>query len=303
MKKFAVFCFAGIAALVLASGVFAQTPSVRGQSLNGSTGLFSIPSGRIGWDRSSDLGLDFSFHSIINTDDGIRTAYIPALTASLFKWVEVSLAYDIQPDIDVLKTSGKNKTGKNDDLLFGFKVQMPTNIKNPKNPAIALGTNIQFINCPDDDNDTGLQYRYNAYQPYLAATYAGTFFNMPAETTVVIGKTLYSGGPANNSDIDFGMGFDLVLFPDVFENFVHWIIDFANFNYSDNAWPNGLVHASGSSWYRGILNTGLRIDLGQLPALKKSKFVIDVIFNDLFDHENRSFTVGGTFGFLVLDAK
>jgi hypothetical protein len=306
MKKYVLFFALIIFALAAGQAVFAQTSSLKAQSLNGSTGLFSIPSGRIGWERSSDLGLDVGYRVIIN-EDGL--ANIPALTVSLFKWVEFSAAFDIQHDIDVYNyRDAKWIDMKNDDLLFGLKVQLPTNIKNPKNPAIALGTNIQLINIADDDADTRRIFNYNAFQFYAAVTYAGTFFKMPAETTVVMGKTIYSGGPKNNSDIDFGMGFDLILFPDVFKSFVHWIIDYANFDYSDNSWPNRLDHRTGPAWYRGIMNTGLRIDLAQIPSLHKMKFNVDLIFNDLFDDTKswsggRSFTVAAMFGLSALDAK
>jgi hypothetical protein len=299
--KYLFFLF--VAAAVLIPALDAQEQRLRGISLNGSTGLYSIPTGRIGWERDSDLGLDFAYHAIIN-DDG--TAHIPSVTLSFFKWVEFSAAFDIQPDIlkDVLYWNGLQvyrETPKNDDLLFGIKLQLPTNIKNSANPALALGTNIQVINVSDEDENTlpKLDFTYTAFQIYAAATYAGTFFTMPAETTVVIGKTLYSGID-NNSDIDFGMGFDLILLPNVFQRYVHWIIDFANFDYSDNSWPNALLYRTGSPWYRGILNTGLRFDLGAIPALSKFKFLIDVVFNDLFDNENRSFTIGGAFGISIL---
>jgi len=241
------------------------------------------------------LGLDLGYRAIINEDG---TAHIPTITLSLFKWVEISGVFDIQPDI---KIPQKTAPQKNDDLLFGLKVQLPTNAKNPSNPAVALGSTLQLINFIDDDRNTNIIYNYTAFQFYVAATYAGSFFNMPAETTVVIGKTAYASGPRNNSNIDFGMGFDLVLFPDVLGNYVHWVIDFANFDYSDNAWRNGLYHnVGGPSWYRGVLNTGFRIDLASIPSLNKYKFVIDVAFNDLFDEGYRSFTVGVVFGIPLL---
>jgi hypothetical protein len=302
MKKCFYLSFLLAAALVFIPAAAAQTSSLKGQSFNGSTGLYSIPSGRIGWERSSDLGLDFGYRAIINENG---TAHIPSVTVSLFKWVEFSTAFDIQPDFNVWKNiiPPRWENQKNDDLLFGIKVQLPTNVKNSKNPAIALGTNIQVINLADDDSRTNREYCYTAFQFYAAATYAGTFFTMPAETTVVMGKTIYAGID-NNSDIDFGMGFDLILFPDVFKNFVHWIIDFANFDYSDNSWPNNLNHGNGSAWYRGILNTGLRIDLAAIPALSKFKFAVDLAFNDLFDGQEhgrgRSFTVGAVFGVPIL---
>ncbi|MDR1318062.1 MAG: hypothetical protein LBJ90_00425 [Treponema sp.] len=301
MKK-TVFCVLLLAVfLVSMPKAEAQTQSLKGISLNGSTGLYSIPSGRIGWERSSDLGLDFGYHAIINGDG---TAHVPTATISLFKWVEISTAFDIQPDDDYRywdENVSKKRTAKNDDLLFGFKVQLPTNTKNPSNPAVALGTNIQLINFTDNDNHAYApeNFVYTVFQFYAAATYAGTFFTMPAETTVVVGKTLYADAE-NNSDIDFGMGFDLILLPDVFQSFVHWIIDFANFDYSDNSWPNKLARGSGPPWYRGILNTGIRLDLANIPALSKFKFVVDVVFNDLFDDDNRSFTVGAVFGIPIL---
>ena len=310
MKKMVtVFVFM---VLVFAGTSAAGAQSLKGQSLNGSTGLFSIPSGRIGWERSSDLGLDFGYRAIINKGG---TAHIPSFAISLFKWVEFSAAFDIQPDFNYQYTQDSkwyDEGQKNDDLLFGIKVQLPTNAKNEKNPAVALGTNIQLINVADNDENIQPQanFHYTAFQFYIAVTYAGTFFTMPAETTVAFGKTVYAGGIDNNSDIDFGMGFDLILFPDVFKSFVHWIIDFANFDYSDNSWPNVLYHNSGPAWYRGILNTGVRIDLAQIPPLNKFKFALDLVFNDLFDasgsnrgSRGRSFTVGAVFGVSILDAK
>ena len=257
----------------------------RGQSMSGATGLFSIPSGRLGWEKPNDFALDFGYRAIINNDLGI--AHIPALTMSLFSWVEISTAFDFQPKID------RNKDEKNDDLLLGLKIRLPTNAST----AIAIGGNFQFLNI---DNDHYLNY--NAYQPYIAITYPGTFFKMPAETTIVFGKTFYSSiehvPHPNNSNIDFGMGFDIILFPDALKNLLHWIIDFSNFNYSDNAWPNTSYYHTNSVW-RGILNTGLRIDLSSIPELNSYKFLIDVIFNDLFDEGSRSFTTGIVFGFSI----
>jgi hypothetical protein len=282
--KIIIFTTLLSAALVCVPVINAEgNAPLKGQSMNGSTGLYSIPSGRIGWERSADLGLDFGYHVVINNDHGI--AHIPTIAVSLFRWVELSAAVDFQPEI---KIAGEKQ--KNDDLLFGIKVTLPTAINDFTNPAIALGCNMQFINIDNDD------FRYCAFQPYAAITYAGTFFNMDAEITVVFGKTAYTAGPVNNTDIDFGMGFDLILFPDVFRKTVHWIVDFANFGYSDNSWPNNLQHGSGSAWYRGIVNTGFRIDLSTLPGLDKLKFALDFVFNDLFDDGSRSFTIGGVFG-------
>jgi len=272
-KTFIIFCF--ITFILNIQFISAQTASgFRGQSLSGATGLFSIPSGRIGWEDSSGFGFDAGYRAIMNDNEGVT--HIPAITLSILRWIELSAAFDIQPEIN---------NGGNNDLLFGFKLKLPTN-----NTSVVIGGNIQLLNIANDN------YSYNAYQPYIAVTYSGSFFSMKAETTLVFGKTIYSGGPRNNSNIDFGMGFDLILFPDVFGDAVHWIIDFANFSYSDNSWPNhSYFHTSAVS--RGILNTGFRIDLSAFPALNKFKFLVDFIFNDLFDDGSRSFTIGGVFGY------
>jgi len=279
MKKIAFSCLL-LTALIFTPFVSAQTDTgFRGQSMNGSTGLFSIPSGHIGWEIAGDFALDLGYRAVINNSDGI--AHIPAVTLSLFKSVELSAALDCQPNFNY----SSNK--ENEDLLLGLKIKLPTT----RNTAIALGGNLQLINMNSED------FNYIAYQPYIAISCSGIFFSMPVETTVIFGKTFYSGRP-NNSNIDFGMGFDLLLFPNVFKNTVHLILDFANFSYSDNSWPNYSYDYT-SAWNRGILNTGFRIDLTSLSALNELKFLIDIIFNDLFDDGERSFTIGAVLGFSV----
>ena len=279
MKKSIAFTGFMLCAMIFIPCVSAQT-DISGQSMNGSTGLFSIPSGRIGWENAGNLALDFGYRAVINNNNGV--SHIPALTVSLFKFVEISAAFDFQPEFSYADNN------ENNDLLMGIKFRLPTT-----NTAISIGGNIQLINLNNEN------YSYNAYQPYIAITYPGNFFSMTAETTIMFGKTFYSGGPDNNSNIDFGMGFDLILFPDVFGNAVHWIIDFANFSYSDNSWPNNWYYHS-SAWNRGVLNTGFRIDLSTIPFLSNVKFLVDIILNDLFDDEARSFTIGAVFGFSAL---
>ncbi len=249
----------------LAPVVTAQ--SLKGMSFNGSTGLFNVPSGRIGWERSSDLGMDFGYHGIVNNG----MANIPKINLSLFKWVELSAAMDIQ-----------NPNSRDDtwmDGLLGIKVQFPITAS-----AIALGGNLQLI-------DSGKTGKNNvAGQLYMAITYPGTFFSMPAETTLMLGYTFREGG--DHSSIDFGMGFDLILLPKIFQNYVHWITDFSNFSYSISSWG---VNAAA----RGSLNTGFRIDLSMIPALNNFKFVIDIIAADILD-SHRSFAFGIVFGVPLL---
>jgi hypothetical protein len=281
-KTISVLCFLFIVLVYCPFAAAQASSTLRGQSMNGSTGLFSIPSGHIGWEDSGSFGLDLGYRAVINNHYGI--AHIPAVTMSILNWTEIYAAFDFQPKVNI-----EGSYENNEDLLLGLKMKLPSN-----NPSIALGGNFQFINIVNKSN-----LNYIAYQPYLAITYSGTFLNTSSETTVALGKTFYSHGPGNNSDIDFGMGFNLVLFDDVFGNTIHWIIDFANFSYSDNAWPNQVKHRTGPDWYRGTLNTGLRIDLSVIPVFSEFKFLIDLVFNDLFDAGGRSFTAGAVLGFSV----
>jgi hypothetical protein len=256
-------------ACLAVSAAGAQTSSLKGMSLNGSTGLYSIPTGRIGWERSSNLGLDVGYHTIIDK----KATHIPKMSLSLFKWVEFSGAFDFQPN-------GSYSSDKGTDFIGGLKIQFPIT-----KTAIALGGNVQALNLGNDKFS-----RYNAGQIYVAVTYAGDFFNMPAETTVVLGKTFVENN--SNSDIDFGMGFDLILLPKIFQNYIHWIADFANFSYSVE--PIGA-----NAGVRGVFNTGFRIDLSSIPALNKFKFVVDVTLTDALD-KGRSFALGAVFGVPIL---
>ena len=271
-----IVCIVFLLAALGIQGLEAQSQSgnsgnsLKGMSLNGSTGLYSIPTGRIGWERTRDIGLDLGYHAIIT--DGQAT-HIPKASVSLFKWVEVSAAFDIQPD-------GYLGNDRGTDFIGGAKIQFPFT-----KTAIALGGNFQSLNFLSGD-DSG----YNAGQVYVAVTYAGQFFSWPAETTVVVGKTFGRNSP--NWNIDYGMGFDLVLLPNILDRYVHWITDFSNFSYSVEAFGADPV-------YRGVVNTGLRVDLSLIPALSKFKFVIDVLVTDVFD-KTRAFSVGAVFGIPIL---
>jgi hypothetical protein len=234
---------------------------------NGSTGLFNVPSGRIGWERSADLGMDLGYHGIVNSG----MANIPKISLSLFKLLEISAALDIQnPSYSNVSTM---------DGILGLKFQIPIDTT-----AIAIGGNIQFFDAEKNRvNDI-------AGQVYAAVTYSGTFFNMPAETTMMFGTTIRGG--RGTTSIDFGMGFDLILLPSVFQNFLHWITDFSNFSYSDSPW--GVDSAN-----RGSLNTGFRVDLSMIPALNNFKFVMDIVATDILDSD-RSFAFGIVFGVPLL---
>jgi hypothetical protein len=241
------------------SVVMVGAAPLKGMSLNGSTGLVSIPTGRIGWERTADFGFDLGYHAVVEEE---VTTHIPKMSISLFKMLELGAAHDTQEE------------SEDSDTIIHGKIQLP--IK--RATAIAIGGNAQMLK----ENDVESNYQ----QLYLAATYPGDFFKMPAETTFVIGKTF--GEHAPDDAIDFGMGFDLLLFPEVFQGYIHWINDFSNFSYSVQ--PIGA-----DSTFRGVFNTGIRIDLASIPEFSKFKFAVDAIITDALD-ANRAFALGIAFG-------
>ena len=268
MKHFRFICIVLFLVLAGIPGLFAQA-TFTGMSFNGSTGLFSIPTGRISWEDSSSLGLDLGYHTIIR--DGHAT-HIPKAALSIFRWVELSGALDIQPE---------NYFGYKDanDFLGGIKIRLPIT-----RTALSIGGSYHAMNFGNERRD------YDVKQIYAAVTYTGSFFDMPAETTVVFGKSFIDN--RSDSNIDFGMGFDLVLLPNIFEGFVRWVTDFSNFSYSNEAF-------GADAHYRGVVNTGIRIDLSQLPPLNDFKAVIDIVMTDAFD-SGRSFSAGFVFGLPII---
>ncbi|MDR3168146.1 MAG: hypothetical protein LBT93_09385 [Treponema sp.] len=274
-----------ILAAVLTPALGAQ--SLMGMSLNGASGLYTIPSARIGWDQNADVGLDIGYHAISSHS---KMTHIPAIGVSLFRWLEISAAFDIQPEYF-------DNYVHNNDLLLGVKIQFPQSLIRG-GTSLALGGNFQFHNLGDGSTQRPADKEWGSenlvLQIYGAVSYAGEFFNMPAETTVVLGKTFilhdaaYLNRDMDNKNIDFGMGFDLSLFPTVLRNYVHLIIDFSNYAYSALPYPN-------SAAYRGILNGGLRIDLSVIPPLRRLKFYVDILGTDLLD-ESRALAFGLVFG-------
>jgi hypothetical protein len=257
VSRKSVLIVAALIAVLFVPVVSAQ--SLKGMSLNGQTGLIGIPSGRIGWERSAELGFDLGYHAILDDNE---TANIPKASISLFRVGEISFAYDTNTGED------------NEDMIFGGKIQLPTT-----RTAVAIGGTFQSLQM-NGETETVTQL-------YIAASYPGDFFNMPAETTFAVGKTFGDFGPGDEA-VDFGMGFDLLLLPDVFQNYVHWINDFSNFSYSWNA-----VGANAAA--RGAFNTGIRIDLAANPSLSRYKFVIDAMLTDALD-DNRTLALGLAFG-------
>jgi hypothetical protein len=270
-----------IAVLSFAQDAAGTQPStITGMSLNGATGLIATPTAQVGWEKSHDVGLDFGYHAVF-FDDGIT--HIPKAALSLFKKGEIHVAYD---SIGSDRYTDRRNFPKTDPqaVLFGGKFQFYKEGVS----AVAMGGNFQYI-------DDLMDKEWNAGQVYLVATYAGAFFGMPAATSLTIGKSFSSKHNryrlVENGDIDFSMGFELTLLPEVFKNYIQWINDFSNYSYT-------VVPAGSYTERRGSYNTGLRID-----PVKNSqfKFVIDAILADVLDDDDddnggRSFILGLTLG-------
>ncbi|MDR2758239.1 MAG: hypothetical protein LBB78_02525 [Spirochaetaceae bacterium] len=257
--------------LVVLPGLSAQ--NLRSMSFNGATGLYIVPTGNIGWEKSA--GLDLGYHGILNRNSN----HLFKINLSLFSFTEVNLAFDLQ--------NNNYYDAQNDDLIIGTKIKIPSF---NRDTTIGIGGNLQMLNMGEErfanrNFNRAVGGYYTAGQIYGAVTYRSTFFGSRAETSIAVGKTFYRG---MDSSIDFGMGFDLLLLPQYLDRFVHIIIDFSNFSYSDS--PNPRISAN-----RGILNTGVRIDLSAIPPLKNIKLTIDALMTDGFD-EGRSFSVGAVFG-------
>ena len=192
------------------------------------------------------------------------------MDATLFKMLELGYTYDNQ--------DGKDS---NDWMLHGkFRFFGPGNsaIKSSGNSSIAIGGNFQAIEEKKKEGNYG--------QLYLAATYAGTFFTLPSETTIVVGKTF--GEDVPHSDIDFSMGFDLDMFPSVLKGYVHWINDFSNYAYQ--AKPHDFNND------RGIYSTGARLIV---PIMDRFKINVDALLIDLLDN-TREFGVTVSAGAAIL---
>jgi len=229
--------------------------------IGGSTGMITTPTAKTGWDNS-DLGFAVGYHFITDND----YSHAPTITVSFMKQAEIGFAFDAQGP-------------RGDDFLFHAK----WNFYCAGEAALAAGANIQAVrfNMHDAPEPFG--------QVYLAFTYLGDFFGMPAQTSILFGKTLGRG--YYNGDIDFSMSFDLNLFPDYLQNYLHWISDFANYSYTVD--PNGTSHER-----RGAFNTGFRIVV--LKGDERFKLNFDLLVTDFFDEGERSFVIGTMFGYAIL---
>jgi hypothetical protein len=257
--------------LVLFLGTVCLVPALKAQSLkamtaNGATGLFTLPSGRIGWEEAADIGLDAGLnYNFVDKNP------IAQMGLSLFKWAELTVGADFQPYVHVPRDNEAYRFN-NTDTILGMKIHFPI-----KRNALALGGNAQFL-LHDSFSAAG--------QIYIASTYQGSFFNWPIETSFALGYTFREDPDSN---INFGIGFDVELFPDFLRRLVHWIVDYSNFSYSAQALEAG-------SFYRGDLSTGIRLDFSAIPLLDDFKVSLDIAAVDIMDKDNRSGRVAFLFG-------
>ncbi len=258
---------------VFAFGNNAHAVAFRSPSLGGATGLIMTPTARTGWE-GANLGLDLGMGYTGLGDD----SWLPKATLQLFDRWELGAMYEL------LGEDGDNDQEQNDLYLHTKFRIFPWS--GSSNSALAIGVNYQSLKYNDES--------YTAYQFYLAATYSGDFFGMPAETTIVFGKTLGDDEVVADDNWDFSMGFDLDLFPKVFQHYVHWINDFSNYTYT----VDPLRNVSG---YRGCFNTGIRI--AAFKGHRKYKLNFDVLVLDVLDDPDyspgRELAAAVTFGLAI----
>lgn len=245
-----------LAVLVSFSLILSAQSSVKGNAINGGTGIVVSPTARIGWEYS-DFGIDFGYSFLHNNG---QVNHIPAVNFSFLKKAEIGFAVDLD----------NNNNSDYWDLLFHGKIQFIRD----GGSSVAMGLNGDFANM-GNNSEVHLT-------PYLVVSYGGSFFEWPAVTSMMFGWHMLESGETT-SNFAFSMGFELALVPKIFKNYVFWISDFSNYSYSST---------SDIAENRGVFNTGIRID----PVKEgKFKFVLDLVGTDLLD-SSRGFMASASFG-------
>lgn len=225
----------------------------------GQTGLIATPTARINWEGDNSNAALTAGYTYFNNGN---TFHVPQVNVALFDRFEVGGAFNA--------ADGTN----NNDFLVHSKLRFSP-WSGRGNSALAIGGSYQNLNSSPSTT---------AGQFYLAATYEAQFFGMEADTSVVIGKTF--GKTTRDGDVDFSMGFDLNFFPSLFNGYVRWLNELANYDY---LYQNAPTRAA----TRGAFNTGLRIPV--LKSMSTVKFDITVKMTDALDDE-RGFGAGAVFG-------
>lgn len=201
--------------------VLSAQSAVKGNAINGATGIIVSPTARIGWEYSN-VGLDFGYSFLYS---GGQMEHVPAFTLSFLKKAEVGIAFNIN-------------NSNNWDLLYHGKFQFYRN----GGSSVSMGL---MGNLADVGNGSEVYMT-----PYLVATYGGSFFTWPAVTSMMFGWHMLDNGQVTSS-FAFSMGFELSLAPKVFKNYIYWISDFSNYSFAST---------SNIADSRGAFNTGIRID-------------------------------------------
>jgi len=248
MKKYVAAVL--LIAVLASPAVFASNTSagsVNGMTLNGATGLIIVPDAHVGWENAK-FGVDLGYGFVWTGGDNFD--HLPRFAISMFQKFEISGLFQMNH-------------GEMNNFVLGGKFQ----ITKSGGTALAIGGDYEFYVPTEHRNSSKI---------YLAATYGGDFFGMPAVTTATIGWQFWNIGNFSSQFI-YGMGFSLSLFPQTFKNYVYWVTDFANFSYVVDG---AMIHSS----YRGAFNTGIRIH-----PIKDGRFnlVIDIIGTDLLDEGGR----------------
>ena len=194
MKK--ILALATLAAFPLALSAYTST------NMAGQTGLISTPSARIAWEGNNSNAAVTAGYSYANNG---RTYNAPNVNVALFGRFEMGGVFN-----------AVEGSGNNDFMLHGKLRFSPWSGRG--NSALAIGGNYQSL-------EPGA---LTVGQVYLAATYEANFFGMEADTSVVLGKTF--GSATRSGDLDFSMGFDLNFFPGVFNGYVRWLNEIANYD-------------------------------------------------------------------------
>lgn len=246
--------------LITLMAAVATTSAFGYTSLNvaGQTGLIATPTARINGEGNGGTSVTGGYTYFNNG----QTFHVPQANIALFDRWEIGGAYN--------STEGTNRN----DYLVHTKLRFSP-WSGRGNSALAIGGSYQSLNSSPSTT---------AGQVYLAATYEAQFFGMEADTSVVVGKTFGTG--VRDGDVDFSMGFDLNLFPSVFNGYVRWLNELSNYDFL-------YLNAPTAAIARGAFNTGLRIPI--LKHLSSMKFDLTIKMTDALDNE-RGFGVGAVFG-------
>jgi len=223
-------------------------------TLGGVNGYIAIPSAEPVF-SGENATVTTGYSAIFNTTS---FAHIPFLQIGFAQNVEISVAADIGADTDILLNT-KWRFSHSGDTSFAVGVI---------GQAVDVATNVSF-----------------AGQLYVVSTFTGSFIDLPAKTTILLGYTFDN---TMNSDIDFGMGIEAPFFRDVFKDKVKFLIDFGNVSYSTS--PSG-----GNAASRGLVNVGLR--LLPIEVLKAVYFSLDIRAMDLLDASGRALSAGVSISF------